>query len=129
MTEFDIICEQREKLRSKARGKFFDGRTKLEEEFGLRAKRPSTYKEAVEILKAGTYTIDLPEETSEDEFNDFDVSSFWWSVNWYGIKADRAGFRAALKDYEKSFDDLRDTIEFKPIEVGFAAYEEFKTLH
>jgi len=129
MTEFDIIREQRDKLLSRARATFFDGRTKLEEEFGLRAKRPATYKEAVDILKAGTYTLDLPDETEEDDYNEFDVSSFWWSVNWYGIKVDRKGYQAALKDYEKQYNDLTDTIQFKDVDTGFAALEEFKKLN
>lgn len=106
--------------------KLFD----LRKHFHIDRFLPSSMKEAVELLKAGKYTLDEKRmENYQEEYGEdmgFDVYSFAHIVLWDLEPADKAGFKAATESLEKVYTDARDTIKIASPEKGLEALKAFE---
>lgn len=91
---------------------------------------PKTYKELIDVIKNGKYTIDSKIEKQLAAV-EADPSDSWYAgafagFIWDGPKADRPGYDQAVKDLKDRQIKARDTIMVKDADAGLAALEAFE---
>ena len=116
----DYLCGRINDLR-------YTKRADLQEVFNLyKDSRPRTYKELIEYIKEGKYTLDEnrtkvidANAENEDFYNDpFDGIKFTARPS-----SDWEGFNAAMKDYEKEQQKAKDAVMSGDYDKGLAAIQ------
>lgn len=93
---------------------------------------PKTYKEMIDIIKAGTYTIDPKIAKKIEALGDGDEEGFcdhygpMYGIVWPGPQADFKGLEAAVKEKTKQYTAAKDIIMTSGPSFGLIALQNFE---
>jgi hypothetical protein len=96
--------------------------------FHINRWKPSSYKEALELLKAGKFKLDDEALSMFDEDDcGFSNYTFMELIEWDLEPADKAGYKAAQEKIVKAYTDTRDAIKIAAPEKGLEALKAFES--
>jgi hypothetical protein len=93
---------------------------------------PKTYQQMIDIIKAGTYTIDskIAANLAASEANDDGDDGWYWGamygIVWPGPQPDKKGYAAAIEQKRTQYTAAKDTIMVGSAVEGLAALQAFE---
>lgn len=92
---------------------------------------PKTYKEMIDMIKNGKYTLDKKLTDRVDANvadDDFDACWFspWYGIIWDGPQPDHKGYNAAIAESNKLYTATKDTIMSGVYADGLKALQDFE---
>lgn len=112
-------------LRNRLRTMKFDKFAELEKKFNIATPdSPKSAKEAIELIKAGKFTIKTNQDGEENDYESWYRRLVWRAPD---QKPDQDGFKAAAKKLDKAYQDGKDTIIISDLAKGLKALHEFES--
>jgi len=127
---------QREYLLDRLMSAYYPKTREMVKVFNLHVDNtPKTYKELIEAIKKGKYTLDEKitkriddkiEDMDDDECYCGDHGSPFYGIIWDGPQPDQKGYEAAIKDIDKMYRAVKDTIMVSDAAEGLKALQKFE---
>lgn len=125
---------QREYLLDRLQSAHYPKIHSMVEHFNLHVNNtPKTYKELIDTIKKGKYTLDEKitkkiDAQEDDDSDDCDVyyDGPFYGIVWDGPQPDRKGYMTALEEINKMYQAAKDTIMVSDAAEGLKAIQKFE---